>query len=501
LKPLPYRLLPAAVAACLVFHAGTAVRGADAPAKPSESWVGIYLSGKKMGYTSVRTEPAEFRGAPGLKITSNSTTNLELFGKAVKQETSTVTYADKKRKPIYQEYRIHSNGSVMTMKADYKPDRIVVAMTSGGSTSNKEVPIPAGVEILADSSDYSNGKSLKPGDKAVYHILNPLTLSLDKTEVEVEAPAEVRANGKTVRAFRVVANSAFGKVVSYETASGEMLRGEMSFGPVALLMFVEPKERALDMKSAIPAFEVTGTVPSNYVPPSDFAVATAVTTDRPIKDARKLESLRLEIAGIADSKLILSDGRQRVSAGSAPGVWNFEMRARSFDAAQSVALPIQDPARKAEMEDAPLLEASDPLIRKTAAEIKGAETNAYRVASKIRAWVFASMKPDYTIGVPRGSTEIFKRRRGVCRDYATLFTGLARAAGIPTRVASGIVYMDGKFFYHAWAECWVGEWIPFDATLDTDFVDATHIKFAQGDATDMYRASSVIGRLKAKVLD
>ena len=45
------------------------------------------------------------------------------------------------------------------------------------------------------------------------------------------------------------------------------------------------------------------------------------------------------------------------------------------------------------------------------------------------------------------------------------------------------------------------QWIAFDATLPTDFVDATHLKFAQGDPTAMFQAIRVVGQLKAEVLD
>jgi hypothetical protein len=42
---------------------------------------------------------------------------------------------------------------------------------------------------------------------------------------------------------------------------------------------------------------------------------------------------------------------------------------------------------------------------------------------------------------------------------------------------------------------------PFNATPLTDFVDATHIKFAQGDPTAMFGAVRVVGKLKAEVLE
>jgi hypothetical protein len=84
------------------------------------------------------------------------------------------------------------------------------------------------------------------------------------------------------------------------------------------------------------------------------------------------------------------------------------------------------------------------------------------------------------------------------------YTALARAAGIPARICSGIVYFRDSFFYHAWAEIEPrpgAEWVAFDATLPTDFVDATHIKFAQGDPTAMFQAVRVVGQLKAEVLE
>jgi hypothetical protein len=58
------------------------------------------------------------------------------------------------------------------------------------------------------------------------------------------------------------------------------------------------------------------------------------------------------------------------------------------------------------------------------------------------------MKPDYTIGVPRSCKDVLQRPRGVCRDYATLFAGLARASvrsdpsGKTTRVL--VVSINGR---------------------------------------------------------
>lgn len=447
------------------------------------------MNGHKMGYSRVNTAPAEYLGKPGLKITSTSVTRLEMLGNKISQDTDTLTYTNKDHQPVHQEYKIVSNGSVMTLKADYKPGKIIVTMNSGGSTSTKEVVVPPGVNLIADSSDPAQGQKMHLGQKTTYYYLNPLTISLDKTDLSVDASEQVKLNGKAQQVFRVSATTPFGKMLSWETPDGEMLKGEMSLGAFSMLMFQETKPVAMDMAAKPPAFEVAGAAAASpgYTPPSDFALATAVTLEKPIENPRNATSVSLEVSGIDDKSLILSDKRQDMAPiSSKPNTYALHINASRFDAAKSATLPIAEPSVQKELQNAPYLETTDPELRQTAKELKGTDTNAYRVATRIRQWVYAHMKPDYSMGVPRSCSEVYKKRRGVCRDYATLFAGIARAAGIPTKVVGGVVYAEGKFFYHAWAECWVGEWVPFDSTMPNDFVDATHIKFTQGDVTDMY---------------
>jgi transglutaminase-like putative cysteine protease len=282
---------------------------------------------------------------------------------------------------------------------------------------------------------------------------------------------------------------------------GELLKGDMMLG---MALYKEPKSVAQNMLSAAPAFFVNSVqtpVSVIYQPPADFAIATAITPDTSIQNPRSVRSLSLIITGVENEKFLLSDDRQKVTpVEGEEGSYRVEVTAKPFDPEQAAHLPVSQPSLRRYLQRAPYLEIGDALLQKTARALRAQETNAYRVASRIRAWVHQNMTPDYTIGVPRSCVEVLKRRRGVCRDYATLFAGLARAAGIPTRMVGGIVYGEGRFFYHAWVECWVGAWVPFDATLNTDFVDATHIPFVQGDVTDIYRFTELVGRLKVTVV-
>ncbi|MBW1863060.1 MAG: transglutaminase domain-containing protein, partial [Deltaproteobacteria bacterium] len=58
-----------------------------------------------------------------------------------------------------------------------------------------------------------------------------------------------------------------------------------------------------------------------------------------------------------------------------------------------------------------------------------------------------------------------------------------------------------KFFYHAWTEAYLGEWISMDATLNQMPVDATHIKLVQGNLDKQVGIAGLIGTLTLKVLE
>ncbi len=72
------------------------------------------------------------------------------------------------------------------------------------------------------------------------------------------------------------------------------------------------------------------------------------------------------------------------------------------------------------------------------------------------------------------ASQIIAARRGVCKDYAVLFTALARASGIPCRIVIGEVDIsDSMTGLHAWNEVLIeGEWVPVDVSLDAGYINA-----------------------------
>lgn len=484
---------------------------------PPDEWTGIYIGKQKVGYSATHYEAVVYHEKPAVKATNHEVTKLQMLGSSVEQDADTETISDLQDHPLQQTYHVKSNGSTVQVVAvfDYDQKQIHCTIGEGENATKKEIAIPPDAKLEGDSNNFIGGQNPTVGQKFTATFLEPLSVELQQATVEVVGQDTVRNDaGKEVSAFRVNVTMALGKLTSWVDSQGRSIKSEMDLGAIKMVMVSEPKAHALDRTAISPAF-TAGSTPKggkNYVPPADFAVATAIKTAKSIPNPRSAKTLHLTIDGIPDESLLLSDARQkeaRITAHPAPPYEvDVTVTAESVEGVSIPRLPIKDAALAPYLQAAPYLPVDDPEIRKTAEKVRGTETNPYLVALSLRDWVNNAMTPDPSIGVPRSATDIYKRRRGVCRDYATLYTALARAAGVPTRLCSGIVYGDfqGKagFYYHAWAESWVGKWVAVDPTLyepshPVNYVDATHIKFAQGDVTQMFRMVSIVGRLKIVV--
>jgi hypothetical protein len=520
-----YRFLLSLCSLCLwgsiVFAAATS----PLPKERKETRYGISFLGQRIGTSTIVEAPVTFRGKRALKVESRSRIRIAALGE-VEQNVDLTQYLDEKWAPLHLDFRMLSGGATTRVLAEFLPDRVECEVSSGETKSKKTVPIPKGASLVADPQ-MLGGRTLQVGQKQQLHLFEPLTLQVLPMDVEVLRKEKLTLEGKTYAALVVrTVNGVTGASTNWLTEEGELLKG------VTEALGIEMVREAGGARPP-GAPEKTPAI-TKYEPPVDLAIATAIRTKKKIESPRTVNSLRARIGGIPEPRLVLSDARQRATIqGKADGKGGltalYEVRADADG-----ALPADDPGyRKRKpangegggsaargagvtpdrqgdgatartyLEDAPYLNLDDERIRAKAKEIVGDETDPGKKAEKIRAWVHATMTSDTSIGVPRASVDVLGRPRGVCRDYAVLFAALARAAGVPTRIVAGIVYFKDGFYYHAWNECRTGEdaWRAFDATLPTDFVDATHVKFAQGDPTEMFQAVRVVGRLKVEILE
>jgi transglutaminase-like putative cysteine protease len=96
---------------------------------------------------------------------------------------------------------------------------------------------------------------------------------------------------------------------------------------------------------------------------------------------------------------------------------------------------------------------------------------------------------------------VLRLRAGDCNEHTQLYVALARSIGIPARSAAGLAYVRGKFYYHAWPEVHLGDWVPVDPTFGQFPAEAAHLRFVTGGFTRQAELLRLIGALEIEVLD
>lgn len=456
----------------------------------------VFMQAARAGSMVTRTYDDTHDGKPATRLESETSIQVQVLGSKVEQQITMSHLVDGQGRPVSSRYTVSSGGRAAVIDARYRASEVACTVDAGGQKSTKSVPIPKGVTLVVDPQLASgSGSMLKVGTSSRLHFFEPLTQTIQSVQSTVVRSEPRVVDGKPVEAFVLnTQNSLAGPSVSCVDGKGRLLEENSPLGIRVVL----------EGLAELPAG--AGAATAGYVPPKDFALVTSVKTAIRLPEPRKTTSLSVRIGGIPEASLVLADARQQVSerkesAGGLSAV--YAVRSRPLPA-KGLA-PVPAGATGPGLGDAAYLGVQDPGIRRQAAELAAGADDRAAIARRVRAWVKGHMlKPD-NIGTPRSAAEIMKSRDGVCRDYATLFTALARAAGVPARLCSGIVYFQDGFFFHAWAECQLeagdGGWYAFDPTLDDDFVDATHIKFAQGDPAEMFATVRLVGQIKAEILE
>ena len=460
------------------------------PADSRETWMGVYLGDQKIGYLKMAFARTQYAGQDVYRVDNAFHTKVRMSGAGLEQDVSTRVYFNLKMGPVFEELTMASGGTTTRVEAVYKPGVVQCKLISQGTASPKDLPIPAGVSLVGDSNLYCLAdKSLRLGDRFTFSYFNSLALAIETLSAEVLREEKLDIKGTIYNTLVVKSVTPMGEVTAWKEPNGDVVK---MVGLMGMTMIRETKEEAM------------GVQPNGIEqPPADLALLTSVKANIDLPRPERIRQLTVSIIGIGDPKLMINDNRQKVTASHKEGrtAADFVITAKNPNWKHSARLPIKLRSLQAFLTEEPYIQCTNPRITKQARLIVGAERRSIYAAGKIRKWVYGNMRKQGDMGIVRSALDVLNSKSGMCRDYAALYTALARAAGIPTRLVAGLVFHNGSFYYHAWGESFTGEWIPFDATLPGDFVDATHIKLTQGDATSMFEIAKVIGGLSAEISD
>jgi transglutaminase-like putative cysteine protease len=264
------------------------------------------------------------------------------------------------------------------------------------------------------------------------------------------------------------------EATSWITQDGETIKEE---SPLGYSLLKETKIEALKRDKRGPAVDI---------------IALVKIPSSPIENSSKVTTLKARLSGTTLEGFELAGGRQAWKDGV--------IEIRSETAISSYALPYPGKDLLPDLQATMLVQSDDKNIREQAAKIIGNEKDSREAAKKLNTWVYDAISKQPVVSIP-SAVEVLKQKVGDCNEHTTLYAALARAAGIPARMAAGIVYMKNGFYYHAWPEVWLGEWTAIDPTFNQFPADATHIRFVTGDLAKQAEILKLVGKLKVDVME
>jgi len=96
--------------------------------------------------------------------------------------------------------------------------------------------------------------------------------------------------------------------------------------------------------------------------------------------------------------------------------------------------------------------------------------------------------------------EVLINKVGDCNEHAVLTAALLRAAGIPAQIETGLIYLHGRFYYHAWNIAYIGKWVTVDAVFNQMPADVTHIRLVRGEGGEQLDLLGFMGKIQLEVI-
>ena len=444
-------------------------------------WRGVYYRGEKIGFTVSQTT----RTDEGFELQEDGRLQMNLLGQDTAATIRTTARVDSAFMLRSFDFSLDPGTGPITVKGtlDRPGDkfRLTLAIDSGSGTRTETRELADAPVLSLNLSRLLANSGLVPGTKHTRTVLDPATLQSAVMTVTVGDRGVVRANDTVIPAFRVESEFRGLKTTSWVTDTGEVVREE---SPLGLMTIRESPERARGL--AVP-----GRVQADLLQAAAVVPTMRGRIDEP-RDVRRLR-LRLDGADVPPDEL---DGAGQTSDGNVIEVVD----------ARSLQPGPRDANLERYLKAEPLLESDAPEIRAEAEQaVRGAVDDRGR-AEQLTRYVNGLLDKKPTVSLP-SAREVLRTRVGDCNEHTALFVAMARSIGMPARIAVGLVFMHGAFYYHAWPEIYITEkgdrglWLPVDPTLNQYPADATHLRLTRGGLDKQAVVLPLIGRLKMTVLD
>lgn len=464
---------------------------------PGATYYEITLGSQQIGYASnkidtlpdaIRLEDQMLLQIPALgtvervdaRTDVHLTRSLELTGFDAVIRSSSVRFAAQGRV---------SGDSVLT-----------VVIESGDSRRSMDIPLDEPLVLPGLLPvQLAFGGGLEVGKTLTFQLFDPLTLARRDLDVRVTAEST----------FVVADSAALDRTTSTWVAARwdtlQAWRVEQRVSGLAVEAWIDRRGQVVEATSPMgfgmrrTAFEIAYENFRRRDPQAlassgaDIIGRTAIASNVQLESG--LQEVHVRLGGVELAGLDLSGGRQRMTNDTL-----VVRRESSAVLRATYRLPATQADLQAFLGPDPLIQSDDPRIQAQARRIIGRQRDPARAAQVLMEWVYKEVDKRVTISVP-SAVEVLESGRGDCNEHTVLYVALARAIGLPARTAAGLAYVDGSFYYHAWPEVYLGDWVALDPTFRQFPADAAHLRFTIGGLARQVELVRLIGQLSLEIVE
>ena len=455
----------------------------------SAQWRGVYYRGEKIGFTVSQTIPFEGTDGEGdgFELHEDGHLQMSLLGAHTFTKLRTTARVNRSFELQSFEFALDPGTGPVLIAGQVRDRDLSMSMTSGGRTRTERRTLAERPMLSLNLARRLADSGLTPGARHQWTVFDPATLRNAPVTVEVGEREIVRGGVAPIPAFRVEMEFAGLKTSAWVTDTGEIVREESPLGFITVRETPE-QARALAVSGRMrkDLLEAAAVVPK--IEPKSPALP-------PIGDPRNVGRIRMRVSGVDLTSPDLNGIGQHVEGDIVEIV-----------DAQKIGAGPRELGLERYLKPEALIESDDPDIRAAAEEaVRGAASSRSRAENLTRR-VNAMLQKKPTVSLP-SAREVLRTKIGDCNEHTALFVAMSRAIGLPSRIAVGLVYVRGAFYYHAWPEVYIDEranrgyWLPVDPTFNQFPVDATHFRLARGGLDKQAAIIPMIGRIKLTVVD
>jgi transglutaminase-like putative cysteine protease len=454
-----------------------------------------------MGHVRTVTSWVEREGRKLLEVEQQMQMSIQRFGNQAAPAASFKTLETPEGRLISFESQQELGPAPQSARGEVRDGQLVIETTSTGKTLTERLPWQEQYGGFFALEHSLLRQPMQPGEKRTLQLLAPMFTQLATAELTARGEEETKMLDETSMLLRIDGAMRFANGNSIHSTIWTDRQGQVrksrteAFG---METYRTTKERALAATTSGP----------------DLGLATIVSVDRPLSKPHQTRRVRYEVTLVGQpgeknepAKVFPSGPGQQVKP-LANNTAELIVTARRPNAGPAVAP--QQPPTAADREPNNLVQSDHPLVVQMANEAAEQEADPLRIAPALERYVRENVRNKNFTQALATAADVAQTREGDCTEHAVLLTALARAKGIPARVAIGLVYVEALqgFGYHMWTELYVNDaWVPFDGTLGQGGTGAAHLKLAHsnlsgGDALSAFLpVAQLLGRLKIRVLE